>query len=155
MPDDQRVRVRIVSEARDEFRAHSLSRSLEVGITRFESQQSRAEGSYPDYSLRVLHDGGDSGRGPDIITDVDGCPPCLIGLVEPVDDVTARDPYLALLAIVDVSDDIHRRRERAADQHHGAVERLPDLTGQCAGAVGHEDGARVGAAIAFRRPSQD
>ena len=109
MPDDQRVRVRIVSEARDELGAHSLDRSLEVCITRSESQQPRAEGAYPDHAMGILHDGGDGGRGPDKITDIDGCPPCLVGLVEPVDDVTACDPYLALLAIVDVCGDIHRR----------------------------------------------
>ena len=109
MPDNQRVRVRIVSEARDEIRAHSLNRSLEVCITRSESQQPRAESAYPDHAMGVLHDGGDGGRGPDIITDIDGCPPRLVGLVEPVDDVTACDPYLALLAIVYVCGDIHRR----------------------------------------------
>ena len=155
MPYHQRVRVRIVSETRDEFRTHSLGRSLKVGIARFKSQQSRAESSYPDYSLSILHDGGDSSRRPDIITDINGYPPCLVCLVESVEDVTARDPYLALLAIVNVRDDIHRRRERTTDQHHGAVERFPYLSGQCAGAVAHEDGARVGAAVSFRRPSQD
>ena len=95
--------------------ADSGGRALEIPIIGLQPEQPSIEGAHPHHSLIVLSERGHRRGVADIVVEIDWGPPNLVGLVEPVDDGAATDPYLPLFPIVDVSHYLHLRGRWATD----------------------------------------